>query len=251
MRIFFISVIFILISTGINASEIDSILNEANTYYQSENFEMAVQSYKLLVGKGYASATLYYNIGNAYYKTGDYVNAVLYYEKAKLLDPKNEDILHNLELANLHIVDKIEVIPVIFYKKWINDLIRSFSSNTWAIISISFFIGTLILFLLFFFSGNIIVKKTGFWLGLFFIFISILSFTFSGSRKRMITDNNTAILISPTVTVKSSPSVTGKDLFIIHEGVKVLITDKIGDWNEIKLSDGKQGWLLTKDLAEI
>lgn len=251
MRIFFISVFFILISTVIYASGMDSILNDANRYYLDNNYEMAVQNYKILADNDYNSAELLYNIGNAYYKTGDYVNAILYYEKAKLLDPKNEDLLHNLELANLHIVDKIDVVPVIFYKKWINDFIRSFSSDTWAVISISLFIGTLILFLLFFFSGNIFVKKAGFWFGLFLILLSILSFVFSGNRKRMITENNTAILISPTVTVKSSPSTTGKDLFVIHEGVKLLITDQIGDWNEIKLSDGKQGWLLTKDLAKI
>ena len=180
-----------------------------------------------------------------------FTQAILNYERAKKLNPRDEDIKHNLTIANAYVVDKIDIIPEFFLKNWITNIVNMTSSDNWAIISISSFILFLLLFLIYLFSGRIGIKKLSFWLGILIFFISILSFYSSLRRKQLLTLRNSAIIITPTVTAKSSPAETGVDLFVIHEGARIKIVDSIDVWNEIKLSDGKRGWIRKTDLTEI
>jgi SH3-like domain-containing protein len=80
---------------------------------------------------------------------------------------------------------------------------------------------------------------------------TIFSYTFAAKQKSRLVNHTYAIVMQPTVTVKSSPSETGTNLFVVHEGLKVRITDKLGDWVEIRLADGNKGWLLTESVERI
>ena len=248
-------VTFIIISIftvfSANSQETDSLLVKANDLYTQGKYQEAADTYERIADLGYESPGLYYNLGNSYYKQNVIARAILNYEKALELAPNDDDIKYNLELANRFIVDKVEVLPVFFITGWVRSIRNIFSSDHWAISSIITFIITLIFISLYLYSRSLALKKASFWLGFLMILLALVSFIFSYQQKQKILSGNTAIVMSPSVTVKSSPDASGTDLFVIHEGTKVWIDDEISNWNEIKLSDGSKGWLRTEDIQTI
>jgi len=248
-------ILFLIISVStalyVNAQEADSLFQKGNELYANARYQDAIEIYENLMSLGYESPELFLNTGNSYYKQNIIARAILNYEKALLLEPNNNDIKYNLELANRLVIDKIEVLPVFFIKGWIRSVRNLFSSDIWAIISLSAFAIALIFISIFLYSRNFGLKKISFWLGFFIVLLSAISFIFSNQQKQRILSGNTAIVMNPSVTVKSSPDTSGTDLFVIHEGTKVSIADQISDWKEIKLSDGSKGWLKTEDLEVI
>lgn len=249
----FLLILWVSFSGRIFAADFaaDSVFNSANVFYANNNFEKAIDNYKLLLGKGYKSAELYFNLGNAYYKLANYPRAILNYERALLYDPRNENIKFNLEKSQIYIVDKVDEIPEFLIKGWIREAIEWFKSDTWALMSIIFFLTSIIGFLLFFLTRKISVRRTGFYTAILLIILSALTFIMAYKARAILINGNGAIVMTPTVTVKGSPSNTSTDLFIIHEGTKVFILEELNDWFEVKLSDGKQGWLLKSDVEPI
>lgn len=244
--------LFLLFSAFfLNAQEPDSLLSAANNFYVQGKYQDAAEIYEKIIVSGYESPELYFNTANAYYKQNVIARAILNYEKAIRLAPNDEDIRYNLDLTNRMVVDKIEVLPVFFITAWINSFKNIFSSDNWAIVSMLTFILSLIFISFYLYSRNFVLKKVSFWLGLIILFISLFSFVFSYQQKQKLLLSNTAVIMSPSVTVKSSPDSSGTDLFVIHEGTKVWLGDKISDWTEIKLSDGSKGWLKTEDIEFI
>jgi tetratricopeptide (TPR) repeat protein len=248
-------ILFFLVSISsvlyVNAQEADALMENANNLFVGGKFQEAVVAYENILELGYESSDLYYNMANAYYKQNVISQAILNYEKALLLAPNNDDIKYNLELCNRLVVDQIEVLPEFFITSWIRNLRNIFSSDFWALISISAFGIALFFISMYLYSKGIGFKKLSFWLGFILVIFSSISFIFSNQQKNKIVAGKTAIVMSPSVTVKSSPDASGTDLFVIHEGTKVIIDDKISDWNEIKLSDGSKGWLKKENLQVI
>uniref|UniRef100_UPI0032175216 tetratricopeptide repeat protein n=1 Tax=uncultured Draconibacterium sp. TaxID=1573823 RepID=UPI0032175216 len=215
---------------------------KANAYFTTEEYQEAISIYESIIANGEESAKLYFNLGNAYYKNGDVNNAILNYERAKVLAPQDEDIQFNLQIANQFVVTKIEELPQPFFLRWRTSVMNKYPADTWAFISIASFIIFLILVGLFVFSSIASVKRFSFWIGILTIVFSGISFSMAAQQKSKINNRNHAIVFCPRVTVKSSPSQTGTDLFLIYEGLKVEITDSLNTWKEIKLADGNQGW---------
>ena len=194
------------------------------------------------------SASLFYNIGNTYYKQREFPLSILYYEKALKLDPGNEDIRTNLEIANMAVSDKIEKIPEPFYTRWWNDLKSLFSADGWAWVSIVAFALTLLCLYLFLMARRTGLRKIGFFVGLVMVLALALSVTFAIEKKNGLSRQDQAIITTPTVTVKSSPSTSGVDLFVLHEGSKVKILDHSMEWNKVRIADGSEGWLQAEDM---
>ena len=248
-------VIFLIISIStvlyLNAQEADTLMKKANNLFIEGKYQDAINTYENILTLGYESPELYYNLGNSYYKQNVISYSILNYEKALQLAPNDDDIKYNLELCNRLVVDKIEKLPVFFITAWTGNIKNLFSSDFWAVFSIVTF-GLALTFISFFlYSKSIGFKKLSFWIGFIVIILSVISFIFSNQQKQKILSGNTAIIMSPSVTIKSSPDVSGTDIFVIHEGTKVRIEDKISDWNEIKLSDGSKGWLKVEDIETI
>ncbi|UCG27418.1 MAG: tetratricopeptide repeat protein [Bacteroidales bacterium] len=233
------------------AQDIPSLVLQGNRQYVEGEYEKAIMTYESIIDSGYEAADLYYNLGNSYFKSHKITSAIINYERAILLSPNDADIKYNLEMARTFVTDKIEVLPLPFFTQWHNRIVRLFSSDLWAIMSMSGFILFLIFFSLYLFVSEYRVKRYSFWLGLLFFFLSVSSFVFSFHHKKIITGHNTAIVFAPSVTVKSSPDDSGTDLFLIHEGTRVRIEDTLGIWTEIKLDDGNKGWLLTSEIVKI
>ncbi|MEN8117635.1 MAG: tetratricopeptide repeat protein [Bacteroidota bacterium] len=248
------TIIFILLITPffLVAQENNAQLWEkANAFYTTEEYQQAVSGYEQIVATGEESAKLYFNLGNAYYKTGNVNNAILNYERAKVLAPHDEDIEFNLRIANQFVVTKIEELPQPFFLRWRTSIINKYPTDTWAYISIGAFILFLALLGFFFFSRSIPVKRISFWIGILAIIFSGFTFSFADKQKQKIKNRDHAIVFCPRVTVKSSPSQTGTDLFLIYEGLKVEVTDSLNTWTEIKLADGNEGWLPDSCIVKI
>lgn len=216
---------------------------KGDSAYIKENYAAAIQIYEALLINGEA-ADVYYNLGNSYYKVGEIARAVLNYERALLLQPGNTDIRANLEVARSKTIDKVEPIPEIFFISWIKSLINSMSVDAWAKWGIVSFVLFIVALYLFVFSKRILWKKIGFISGIIFLIIVICSNLFASEQKERLLNRDDAIIMSPSVTVRSTPSESGTSLFILHEGHKVNIKDNsMREWKEIHLEDGKVGWV--------
>ena len=197
---------------------------QGDSAYMRNDYASAIQIYESLLKKGEA-AEVYYNLGNSYYKADDIAKAILNYERALLLQPGNADIRANLEIARSKTIDKVVSVPDIFFVAWIKSLTNCLSVDAWAKLGIVFFILLLISFSLFFFSKQIIWKKSGFIAGILFLVFTVLSNIFASEQKSELLDRNDAIVLSPSVTVRSTPSESGTGLFVLHEGHKIEIKD--------------------------
>ncbi len=249
MKRLFNTILAILITATVFAQA--DLLQKANEHYTKEEFKQAIDVYNQILMMNLESPEVYFNLGNAYYKTNQYTQAILNYERAKLLSPDDEDIEFNLQVANQHVVDSIQELPGVFIVRWWDSLVNSQTTDTWAIISIISFLLFLILAGLYFFARSGDMRRIAFWSACFLVAISISSWSFATKQKSRLVNHTYAILIQPSVTVKSSPSEKGTNLFVVHEGLKVKITDKLGDWLEVRLADGNKGWLPVESIERI
>jgi len=233
------------------AAQDDQRFTKANELYTQGKFEEATQAYEEILKTGVESPELYYNLGNAYYKSGLLPQAILNYERAKLLSPHDKDIEYNLELAQSQTIDKIDKVGEFFLKAWIKSLRNKADSDTWAYMSIGFFAMIIAMLFLFYFSRTATLKKAGFFTGLLFLFLFLFSFSFSRNQKQKLVKRNYAIIFAPTVNVKSSPDASGTEIFVLHEGTKVKVIDELGEWRQIELSDGNKGWINVSTIEKI
>lgn len=216
---------------------------QANAAYSAGNYDTAIILYNNVVSSELESVPLYFNMGNTYYKMREYPMAIYCYEKALKLDPSNEDVRTNLAIANLAIVDKIEEVPQSFIVKGWNGLKTSLSGSQWTILSLAAFALLLVSAYLFLRARRTGMRKLGFFAGLLFALVFALSVLFAAQMKHASFSEDQAIIMTPTVTVKSSPSDASVDLFVLHEGTKVQILDQTDGWNKIKIANGSMGWL--------
>ena len=224
---------------------------DADSAYIKNDYATAIHIYENILRHGEA-AELYYNLGNSYYKSEDIARAILNYERALLLKPGNADIRANLEIARSKIVDKIDVEPEIFLISWLKSLINSISINAWARWGIVFFILLIASLYFFIFSKRVLIKKIGFVSSLACILFVICTNLFAAYQKKTLVNRDTAIVISPSVTIRSTPNEGGTSLFILHEGSKVYIKDNsMKNWKEISIEDGKVGWISSSDIEVI
>ena len=252
MRKFIYLVLFYLsVSSLAFAMERDSLWIKANNAYSLGEYNSAIEYYKQIEDSGYMSAKLWYNMGNAYYKLQDDGRAILYYERALKLDPSNQDVKNNLEIAKLKTLDKIESVPEFILSTWTKDIRNAMSSDNWAYTGSVFFIITAVLMLLFRHAPQVGQRKLSFVFACVTMLIAIIAFVFSLNLKNKATNKESAVVLAPVSNVKSAPNSTGGNLFILHEGTKVEVLESVGQWSKVELSDGRQGWMESKDFEAI
>lgn len=219
---------------------------DADSAYIRNDFAAAVELYESILKNDGEAADIYYNLGNSYYKMDNIAKAVLNYERALLLNPGDRDIRFNLELARSKTVDKVTPSSEMFFVTWTQSLVNTMNEQEWARTGIIAFILTILTLSLFIFGKRIILKKVGFIAAICFFLITILANVFASEQKAELISHDNAIIMAPSVTVKSTPNESGTDLFILHEGRKVMIKDNtMKEWKEIRLEDGNVGWVPT------
>jgi tetratricopeptide (TPR) repeat protein len=259
MKRIYITLLLFVTSMAIYAQEeivttnsLEITKTQADSAYINNDFASAIEMYEQILKDNGESSDIYYNLGNSYYKIDHIAKAILNYEKALLLNPGDGDIRFNLEMAQSKTVDKVVPISEMFFVTWIKSLINTSSEKGWSKVGIISFIIMLVAITLYLFSKRIVWKKVGLIAALFMLFICVLANVFASTQKTEIQKHESAIIMAPSVTVKSTPNEGGTDLFIIHEGRKVTIKDNtMKDWKEIQLEDGNAGWVPTSVIEVI
>lgn len=240
-----------LLAGFIGFSQTDSLFEEANSAYQEGNYEEAVSKYEEILDKGEASAELYYNLGNSYYKLNKVAPSIYYYEKALQLNPGDDDIQNNIEFARNMAIDDIEEVEQTGIGQWVNGLISIFSFSTWAVLGISFSVLFVVLFLFYYFSHTPLYKRILFGAAIASVILCIVSVLFAFQQKSYIEDNQYAIIFSEEAEVRDEPNLRGESSFELHEGTKAKVLEDFQQWSRIELANGAQGWVRSSDLRKL
>lgn len=238
-------------TAGVPTGSTEELLSKAGSSYSKGRYSEAAAIYESLLAKNGPSDKLYYNLGNAYFKSDRLAPAILNYERALRLNPSDQDAQFNLSMCEAKIVDKIDPIGMFIVVRFYKSIGQLFNSNNWAFISIAFFLLFIGSLCAYFFAKVLWLKKSGFFAGIAALGLSLLSMVYSAEASSKILHPNEAVLFSLSVTVKSSPDKSGTDIFVLHEGTKMKIRGTLGEWSEIELEDGNVGWLLTKNIEII
>ena len=215
----------------------------ADRAYAKEQYQQAIADYEELL-KGGSSAEIYFNLGNAYYRSGNITRAIINYERALLLAPADGDIRFNLQLARSKTIDKITPQSEMFFFDWYRQLVNAMSVDGWARVALLALAIAIVCALSYLFSERMWMRKGGFFGAIAMVLLFVMANVMAQQQKSRLLNRTGAVVVSPAAEVKSSPASNGTVLFNIHEGTKVEITDgTMKQWKEIKIADGKRGWI--------
>ena len=250
--------IMMIFSNNINSqenkdfSDFEDKFTEANNLYNNSKYEKSIEIYFQILDSGIHSAELYYNLGNSFYKLNDIANSILFYEKSLKLDPTDKDVINNLKMVNNAIIDDIAKIPESFINIQLSKLSNNFSYSTWGLISIIFSFLFLLIFVIYFFSKEPIIKRTSF--ALLFILSLLIGSTLKISLDSYEKNHleKYAIIFSSKIEIKAEPNMRSENLLTLHMGTKVKIINTFNDeWLKIKLVNGQEGWISKNEIKII
>lgn len=248
------SLLFMVFFFGIGQpvfAQFEDQLGKAAEAYSAGNYDEAIQLYKGVIAGNWESFEVYYNLGNAYYKSDQIAPAILNYERAAQINPLDEDLTHNLNMARNRTVDKIDIIAVPEFVSGYKSFVNNLSADSWGTISLLSFIlmlGVIIVFLL---LSNQRIKQLMLGLSILLLFLSAITFLFGWQQTSWRNNNNDAIIFQSSITAQSTPDENGEELFVLHEGTKVRITERFRNWVRIRIGDGKNGWIKEEAIEEI
>ncbi len=226
------------------------LFQKGNAAYQSKDYQKAIGYYESASKEG-SSSSLEFNLGNAYFKEKQFAKSILHYERAQRLAPNDEDIQFNLRVASVKTVDKIDVMPQIFYERWWITFTQRMNERSWSLL----FIGSIWLIFIacfvYFFATTIRTRKIALGFSFVSLLVAVLLYFTASFRKHIEYDSDAAIVMTTSVYVKSSPDEKGNDLLILHEGTKVELLDELGEWKKIKIANGTVGWINSATIEKI
>jgi tetratricopeptide (TPR) repeat protein len=239
--------VMLLWISAASAGDIQSLFEQGNTQFKNEQYRDAIASYTQILDQGIENTQLYYNLGNAYYKSGEVAKAILNYERALRLSPRDSDIQANLDLANHHIVDRVETAPMLFFWHWVNAIRDGMTAEEWGKWSVIGLWVAMAVTILAIFRRRGLFRRQIRWLAgvLMIAWICIFAaMIWKVERDRIMVY---AIVMEEKIEILGAPDETGTVLFDLHEGVKVRVLREVPGWTEIALPDpNKKGWLPTE-----
>ena len=246
-----VAVAIIMLATACPALAANVTKQTADAEYLKGNYQQAITEYEQLL-KQQQSPEILYNLGNAYYRTDNLTKAIINYERARLLDPGDRDIQFNLQFARSKTIDKFDYEAEGFLQNWYEALANFTSVDRWAYLAVTSIILVLLLLMMYLFADRITLRKIGFFGALIFFLLFVFANIFAFQQKKMVEQRNGAIVTASSADVKKSPGDTSDTAFVIHEGTRVNIQDNsIKGWNEVKIADGRIGWIKSKDIEKI
>jgi len=238
--------LILFLPLGLQAQK--ELFTKANRAYQEEDFAKAISLYDSIYQAGQQNAALHFNMGNAYFQEGNIGKSILHYEKALKLKPQDDEVLHNLEIARQKTIDRFEEVPENLFQASRLAIISLLSPDNWARLSLIAFLLATIGFGAYLFSNYL---RVGFIAIVAGLGIGLLSIILAWSHQSYLNNNQGIILLEDSSYVKSGPSESADDVFILHEGTKALRLEQFEEWSKIKLPDGKLGWLPSEEIAVI
>jgi tetratricopeptide (TPR) repeat protein len=243
MRLISVVIFWMVMSVPALAQAPEQVFQQGNGAYQRGKYTDAVKAYEAVLASGYGNGEIHYNLGNAYYKVGNIGKAILHYERARRFMPSDEDLRHNLQLANLLITDKIETTPRLFLWDMWDDVKATFSTGGITWLAYGFYVlvaaGMVIMLL----ARTYRLRRIGLLVVIVSTFFLAAAVTVLLAKRSDFLRTDDAIVTTSLVTVKNSPDAKSTDAFVLHSGVKVRITDAVGSWINVRLADGKAGWV--------
>lgn len=226
-------------------------MQQGNEAYDQGDYSLALRLYHQVLEAGLEAPELFYNMGNAYFRKNELARAILFYERAAKRRPSEEHFRYNLELAYSLTTDRVEKVPPIFYLRWWNDFRQWMHPNAWALTALMMLALSFALLAGFVLFKRSFLKRLSLWLFVTLLLLCLLSLSASRGQYRAIYHSGEAIVMTPRLLVKSAPSESSPDLFVIHEGSKVEIRDVLGEWKEIGLPNGNIGWVKARHIERI
>lgn len=232
-------------------TDLQKWVSQGNSFYQKDQYEQAIEAYQKAITTDYQSAEVYFNLGNSYYKLKQIAPAVYNYEMALLLKPNDAEIITNLKYAQRMTLDDIKEVPKVGFANLIKSFVNTLHYDTWAWLGVGSFFVMLLSFMGYYFGATTVQKR------IFFIFIfvaiaiGIVSIAAGFKNKSIIDKEVYAVVFTDVVKVNSEPKATAEEAFTLHEGTKVLVLDSNHTWSKIQIQDGKQGWILDKDIKKL
>jgi tetratricopeptide (TPR) repeat protein len=240
--------ILIFISQGFFAQ---TGFEKGNDLYQKGKYDLAISAYESVLDEKKESVELYFNLGNSYFKLNQTAQAIYNYEKALVLDPCNQAVLNNIKFAQKQTIDEIKVVPKVGFAKLVRDFTDIYPYETWAWISIGFSGLFLVFFISFYFNQKAMIKRI-FFVGMFVVLLFLLmSVSAAFFEKNQFDNEKPAIVFAQSTEVKSEPQISSTAIFILHEGTKVFVMEKLGKWKKIQLTDGTEGWIESSAIKEV
>ena len=246
-----ISTFVIIVSKLLYASEAENLVKMGNEFYQEKQYNKAIDVYQQVIHLGYEGTSLYYNLGNAYYRSGKLGLSILYYEKALKLSPGDDEVIHNIAIANAKTLDKIDTLPKFFIFQWWEGFLSLFSLTGWMHTTYYFYLFLLGAICLYFFAKKPSLQRYSFFSGLILLLLLILAAIPLIINLNRELNVKSGIIVESSATVKLAPDQTSSDAFIVHEGLKVRELDQVENWIKIKLQDGKEGWIPQSEIGTI
>ncbi|TCK68025.1 tetratricopeptide repeat protein [Winogradskyella wandonensis] len=243
-----ILILFIMcLSVFVNAQN-DARFNEGNALYNQGKYAEAIKKYEAILETEEHSAALYYNLANAHYKLNNIAPSIFYYEKAKQLSPNDKEIQNNIGFAKNMTVDAIDEVPEVGFSRIFNNLVNTFSSDTWSKIAISGVLLFVFLFLMYHFSEATTQKRVAFIVSAAGIFIAGFSLVMAFQKNSLQKKDNPAIVFAQETRVKANPNKTSEEVFRLHEGTKVQVLETYNNWYKIEIADKTTGWIPLSDV---
>jgi tetratricopeptide (TPR) repeat protein len=247
MKKIFAYITLSLLSLNMFSADVDALADSAQNYFMQTRYAEAVVLYDSICRMGYSSSDLYYNMGNCYFRLNEIPYSVYYYEKSLMLNPSNSDAEFNLNIANRSLKQVVEVLPKPFYERWGTAVLGIMGTDAWTIFNIIMLALVLAGIALYLFMGSIALRKLGFSVAVIAFVLFILTAICAYKSSVMITENNYAVVFEQSM-VKSSPNADAVNSFEIFEGLKVNVVDSANGMYNIRLADGKEGWIDANDV---
>ena len=225
--------------------------NNGIKFYNEGEYEKAISSFSSILETGQHSKSLYFNLGNSYFKINDIANSIFHYEKALLLSPNDKDVLNNLDFTKKALIDKIEILPTNQVRQFWIYILNFFDVNQWLYMGIFFLYISAIFFLFYYFNLKSTLKKKFFFITTFFLFLSLI-FIYNGiSLNNNKQSNLFAIIFDKKIDFRSEPNYRSEILFNLHEGTKVQVKEELNDWLLVEIQDGNKGWIESSSIKKI
>ncbi len=239
------------VEVNYGAMSVAELWNMGNSAYANNDYLGAEKAYLEVLNRELHSAELYYNLGNLYHRQGSVGQSLLYLYRAQRLEPSDRDIAHNIEVVKMSTVDDIEELPTLFVKRWAEWISTRFSIFGWTLFSLVSLALALGFVLLYIFSDGLSLRRVGFAFTAIFALLFALSTSLALDARREVLSSNEAVVMRKRAAVMSAPDSSSTEIFNLHEGTKITIEREYGDWCEVRIGDGKQGWIELSNIAKI
>lgn len=244
-------------------------VEEADSAYNRGDYDNAVECYVAVMESQGTSASLLFNLGNAYFKANNWGQAMLCYEQARRLDPSDAKINNNLDYLASRVEDankaelkgkKYSVAPdeASFFESVHDIIAKNISSDVWAVFAAIAFVLFVAFLALYIFSSMVAARKVGFFSAIIFLGFSAVFLAFSfwadkAFRSRgegVITAYKTELLTEPLDNSKpvATPLTRGTRMRIISEEVD---SEGMVDWFKVRLNSDFTGWIKASDFSVI